>query len=152
MMKSELASELSGCEIILTPTRRLASRLSHDFNIHLSQTQAAWETPNIYALNDWLLFKWQEYEIQGKINAQLLTLMDNYDQMTFKGWVEIYNAWLIENHYIDDVQLPNALLEPLLSNESSQTIGLYAFEEINPQFQYFLECLQQNNWQVKTVE
>lgn len=72
-MDKELVSFIKKLTTIITPSRRLAAHLRQEIILELSQEKGAFETPPIYALEDWLLALWDQFEIRGMISEQLLT-------------------------------------------------------------------------------
>lgn len=72
---TNLVEHLKEEGIILTPTRRLATRLKNDLNTIWAQNHKVWATPAIYALEDWLNSLWEQYEIQGCIGVQRIQPM-----------------------------------------------------------------------------
>ena len=76
MIEEALVQQLNHGETLISPSRRLASRLKQDYQrIVATQNphQQVWVTPKIFALDDWLLTLWEQLEIQGKTNLLLLT-------------------------------------------------------------------------------
>ncbi|HRE31227.1 MAG TPA: hypothetical protein PLD88_04565, partial [Candidatus Berkiella sp.] len=72
-MDQNLIAFLKERGTLITPSRRLASSLLKQANTHYGQQDSVWLTPRIFALQDWLLAIWEQLEIQGSIDKQLLT-------------------------------------------------------------------------------
>jgi probable DNA repair protein len=70
-MFSKLLSQLElKNSLLLTPNKRLATRLHNEFA--QQQTQATWKTPQIFALSSWLEELWQQLLIQGDTKGKIL--------------------------------------------------------------------------------
>lgn len=71
-MDNKLVEYLKASSTIITPSRRLAGSLLTQANHDFGKTQGVWPTPSFFALSDWLQAIWQQLEIQGFLQQQLL--------------------------------------------------------------------------------
>lgn len=72
-MDTELVNYLLKSATLLTPSRRLAVRVRQEVASLLLKQQDAFESPWIYALEDWFHALWDQFEIRGMIDELLLT-------------------------------------------------------------------------------
>lgn len=72
MMDNKLVDYLKDNSTIITPSRRLAGSLQTQANAYYGKSDRVWSSPRIFALSDWLLAIWQQLEIQGVLQKQLL--------------------------------------------------------------------------------
>lgn len=71
-MHPKLVDDLKSGAILITPTRRLATRLRSQASNIYAQSQKVWHTPGVYSLDDWLQSLWDQLEIAGHVREQLL--------------------------------------------------------------------------------
>ncbi|MBN9287540.1 MAG: hypothetical protein BGO43_04385 [Gammaproteobacteria bacterium 39-13] len=71
-MDNELVNLLKKSATLITPSRRLAAYVRQEVGRQLAE-KGAFETPIVYALEDWLHALWDQFEIRGMIHQQLLT-------------------------------------------------------------------------------
>lgn len=76
-MDPKLVKYLEKGATLLTPSRRLGARIRQETNSILAQQHNAWATPIVYALDDWLVALWQQFEIDGLVEHQLLSTMQS---------------------------------------------------------------------------
>lgn len=72
---------------------------------------------------------------------------DEIDYQAFVEWMKIYSNDLIQKNYIDEVMLPQAVLDQLIKKEP-ETLIFYGFEEKTPFLSYFLDTLMKHGWQI----
>lgn len=77
MINQKLVEHLKNGFTLLTPTRRLASRLAHEMSVALAKNYSVWKTPQVYALEDWFKILWDQFEIEGEVNQEYLNSMQS---------------------------------------------------------------------------
>lgn len=68
----KILNGLNNKATLIAPSRRLSASLGEAIYAHLAKTQSVFETPPVYALNDWMHALWDQYEIEGETNKVLL--------------------------------------------------------------------------------
>ncbi|MGE3317752.1 MAG: PD-(D/E)XK nuclease family protein [Candidatus Berkiella sp.] len=110
MMDNKLVDYLKDNSTIITPSRRLASSLLAQANHHFAKSEQVWPTPAIFALQDWLHALWQQLEIQGSVQEQLLT-----PAQSLLVWTSIIRSVAIG---------PKLLNVPITAKMAQQAYGL----------------------------
>ncbi len=84
---------------------------------------------------------------------------ENVDQAAFKEWAQTYQAWLNDNHCIDQTLVVGQILNLIEQCDDAiikrispiKILYLYGFEELSPKVSYFFERLSQSGWQIEHV-